>query len=384
MYPLTAATVIQTKELWEELQALFSVLSVRVLFETTSIYDWAAFQERISRTAPDIVILDVAAAGDSLQQTIQKIRTTPPNPQVFAVHTVADPDLILTVLRAGAAEYLYPPFDQSFRNALERVNQNRERARETVHSGGNVIGFVSAKGGCGSTTIACHVASYLPEVARGRVLLADLDLSSGIIGFLMRAKSSYSVSDAASNLQRLDMSYWRGIISNGYPGLEVLSAPSHPAGKDLKPEHLRHILRFTRTQYDWVVADLGRNLNATSLGTFDGFDRVYLVTTADVAALHQAKQMIRVLLDAGYSRDKLALVLNRMPKRLDVTLEELERMLGLPLLVTIPNDYHALEEVYTEGKLLPPESGLGRNYLRLTRKIAGVEESPKKSRFGFF
>ena len=281
-------------------------------------------------------------------------------------------------------EYLFPPFEEPFRNALGRLTVRRQQAHEAVQARDNVVGFVSAKGGCGGTTIACHVASFLPEVCRGRVLLADLDLSSGSVRFVMKAKSPYSLSDVAANLQRLDLSYWRGIVSNGYPGLEVLSAPTTPVGKDLRPEQLRHVIEFARSQYDWVIADLGRNVNTTSLGTVEGIDRLYVVVTGDVVALHQAKHMIRVMLDAGYSRDRLSLVLNRTPKRMDVTLDELEQMLGLPLVITIPDDYQSLDETYAEGRLLTPESGLGRHFMRLACKIARVEESPRKSRFSLF
>jgi Flp pilus assembly CpaE family ATPase len=57
---------------------------------------------------------------------------------------------------------------------------------------------------------------------RGRqgkhVLLADLDLEAGIVRFLMRTKSPYSVMDALNSLQRLDQNYWNALISNGMLG----------------------------------------------------------------------------------------------------------------------------------------------------------------------
>jgi hypothetical protein len=66
-----------------------------------------------------------------------------------------------------------------------------------------------------------------------------------------------------------------------------------------------------------------------------------------------------------------------------VTLEELESMLGAPVYTSIPSDYLALNESYSEGKLLGRGSGLGKHFTRLAMSIAGVSDPKKKfSMFG--
>jgi Flp pilus assembly CpaE family ATPase len=67
---------------------------------------------------------------------------------------------------------------------------------------------------------------------------------------------------------------------------------------------------------------------------------------------------------------------------MDVTLEELEGMLGVPIYSTIVNDYPALQEAYAEGRLVDEASNLGKSIARLTGKIAGTE--PKKKKFSLF
>ena len=383
MYPLTAGIIIETKELWQELMPLLEELSVRLLFELSEVpTDWPAFQERLERVRPDVVFLDVTNLREPLEEVVRRIRTTGAAPAVFALHTAAEPQALLTAIRAGVSEYLFPPLGSHLKAALERLAQSREKARENRKQGGKTVAFVSAKGGCGATTLACHVGVELPRLVNGKVLLADLDLQSGMIAFLLKTKSIYSVADAVNNLQRLDASYWRALISNGIPNLEIISAPSSPASKQLSAAQLKQVLAFARTQYDWTVLDLGRNLNASTLSILDLIDELYLVTTEDVPALHQAKQMIQILLDGGYPRANLRLVLNRVPKRMDVTLEELEGMLGVSIYSTIVDDYPALQEAYAEGRLVDESSYLGKSISRLTAKVAGVE--PKKKKFSLF
>jgi pilus assembly protein CpaE len=197
----------------------------------------------------------------------------------------------------------------------------------------------------------------------------------------MNTKSTYSVTDALNNVARLDQSYWQALVSNGTPNLEILSGPGRP--KPVRHDNVRHVLSFVRTQYDWIVTDLGRGLSAGSLAALDGIDDTYLLTTLEVPALHYAKRVIETLLDTGYRRDRLHVVLNRAPKRSDITLQDLEGILGMPVWSVIPNDYLALQECAADRKLLSPNSYLGRHLTVLSQKIAGVEAPPKK-KFSLF
>jgi len=384
VYPIAAGIVVQTRELWEELNPALRNLSVRTLFELSELpEEWGLFLERIERTRPDVIILDVSRLRLPLDEVVRRIRSSSPQPMVFALNTTNEPDAILEALRAGASEYLHPPFAEPLKAALERLAKTRESARSSHKFGGKTLGFVSAKGGCGATTVACHVALELARQTQCKVLLADLDLQSGLIGFLMKAKSQYSVADAASNLQRLDPSFWRAIVSNGFPGLEIVTAPDTPASREIEPQQLKQVVAFASTQYDWTVLDLGRNMSASTLSILSQIDHCYLVTTNEVPALHEAKMVIQNARNSGYDTSKMRLVINRMPKRSDVTVEELGNMLGLPVYQIIPNDYAQMQEAYAEGRVSDPSSAAGRSFASLAAKMAGLDARKKKfSLFG--
>ena len=144
---------------------------------------------------------------------------------------------------------------------------------------------------------------------------------------------------------------------------------------------MKQVIAFARTQYDWTVLDLGRNVSTATLSMLDMVDETYLVTTPEVPALHQAKQVVQVLLDAGYSRSHLRLLLNRTSKRIDVTFDELESMLGVPVFATVDNDFDALYEAFSEGRLVSDSSGPGADFARLAAKIAGVPGSQEEKIF---
>jgi pilus assembly protein CpaE len=385
MYPLSAGLILESKELWDDLKQAMKDLPVRVSFELPQVpRDWPPFLDRLERVRPDVILLEVAGLGDRLEEVVKRIRSSPAQPAVFAINNSASSEAILAAMRAGATEYLYPPMAVSLAAAFERLSESRQQSRPGQTKGGKVFGFLSVKGGCGGTTVACHVAAELAKQTSSKVLLADLDLQAGLVGFLLKTNSSYTVADAVNNLQRLDHSYWQGLISNGIPNLEIITAPTTPSSKQLPSGHLKQVLAFARTQYDWLVLDLGRNLNQTTLALLDLVDEAFMVTTQEIPALHHAKAMIQTLSEAGYSRSKLHLLLNRVTKRFDVTMEELESMLGLSIFSSLSNDYNSLHEAFSEGRLIESSTELGEDFARLAGKIAGVPEAPRKKKFLLF
>ena len=215
---------------------------------------------------------------------------------------------------------------------------------------------------------------------------SDLDLDSGMVGFITKTKSVYSILDAVSNLHRLDIHYWKALVSNGIPGVEIVPSPLAMASKvQIKDEQIRNILAFARPHYDWTLVDLGRSLSRMAMAALEEIDEACLVTTLEVPALHQSKQIVQTLLDSGYGKNRIKLILNRSPKRLDITPGELEKMLGLPIFFMVPNDYTELYETYAEGRMLNRNSDLGKHMARLASKLSSMgEEKTGKKKFALF
>jgi len=381
MRPLNAALWIASEELLTPARKALADLGVRVVFEQAALVNLQAALMRLAQARPDLVLVEIGELGDRMAEVFREIRALPASPALVAVHRSADPEKILAAMRAGACEFVYPPLETNLRPAIERIAAELGRRRRQT-TGGKTLAFFSAKGGCGATTVACHVAVELQRQTPQRILLADLDLETGLIRFFMKTKTDYSVLDAAHNIDRLDEHFWRALISNGMPRLEVIAAPAVAASVEPpEEESFRRVIRFTRTLYDWVIVDLGRSLNPRTMNALEEIDEGFLVTTLEVPALYQAKQLITTLVSSGYGSDRLRVILNRTPKRPEVTLEEVQTMLGLPVYAALPNDYVTLNEAYTSGELLEPGSGLATAFARLAARIANLPEPRKRMRF---
>jgi len=387
MYPLTIGLAIENRDLWEQAQSCLSDLPFRIIVEHQDIGDVSNFLDRLERMRPDVVLIDISGWREPLEGLVNSIRGAIGDPMIIAINNSADPDAILASMRAGINEYLYPPLRDPLRRALERRSAERSRRRDAgAKGGGKSFAFFSAKGGCGATTLVTHVAAELGRQNQ-KVLLADLDLDSGMVGFITKTKSVYSILDAVNNLHRLDIHYWKALVSNGIPGVEIVAAPLALASKQqIKDDQVRHVLGFAKPHYDWTLVDLGRSLSHTAMAALEEIDEACLITTLEVPALHQSKQIIQTLLDSGYGKNKIRLILNRAPKRLDITPAELEKMLGVPIFAMVPNDYPELYETYAEGRMLNRNSDLGKQISRLAIKLAAleIEEKSPKKRFALF
>lgn len=384
MYPLSIAIAIENASLREQVQDVLRDLPIRVVAEQPEMAGLASFLHQLERASAQAVLLDVACLRDPVEDAVRRLRAAAPDAMIVALDTTAEAEAILAAFRAGVNEYICPPLEANLKRALE-WKSGEQRRREGTRHGARTLAFFSAKGGCGATTIACHVALELGRREQ-KALLADFDLEAGMVAFLTRARSPYSVLDALNNIHRLDLSYWKALVSNGIPNVEIVSAPVAVASRQMpRQDQVRHVLGFVRLHYDWTVVDLGRSLNPVTMNALEEIDDACLVTTLEIPALHQAKQIAETLLSSGYSRNHLRLIVNRAPKRMDIAERELEKMIGVPVYAAIPNNYPELYQCYSEGKLLARGSRLGQHIAELTRKLAGVdEESKPRKRFALF
>jgi pilus assembly protein CpaE len=387
MYPLTIGLAIENRDLLAQTQSCLADLPFRLIVEHQDIGDLSSFLDRLERMRPDVVLVDISNWREPLEGLVASIRGALGDPMIIALNTTAQADSILSALRAGVNEYLYPPLKETLKRTLEKRSNERSRRRDGVtKAGGKTYGFFSSKGGCGATTLVTHVAAELGRHNQ-KVLLADFDLDAGMVAFITKTKSVYSILDAVTNLHRLDLHYWKALVSNGIPGVEIVSSPLTLASKqEPTSDQIRRVIAFARPHYDWTLVDLGRSLGRVTMAALEEIDEACLVTTLEVPALHQSKQIVQTLIDTGYGKNRIKLILNRAPKRLDISPDELEKMLGVPIFHTILNDYAELYETYAEGRMLNRSSELGKQIARLAMKLGSLEDdkTKDKKRFGLF
>ena len=276
---LTAALVIKRKELLEEAERCCQELASQLIVEKHDCGNWASFLEWLQQMQPHLVLIDVEHFQGIVEERVRQVKAAAPTAMLIAVHNAVDSQMIISGMRAGITEYFYPPLAKNLRAVLERRIDEHTRDQFLTNSDRKTIAFLSAKGGCGGTTVACHTAveigKRMSQTGAYHVLLADLDVTGGNIRFLMRAKTPFSVMDAMNASQGMDVVSWNKLVSNGYPALEVMSAPSNFC-LDRMPEQrdIERLLNFARSRYQWTVLDLGCSLTPYTMSMLENINEL--------------------------------------------------------------------------------------------------------------
>ncbi len=385
MMPLTAAFVVGQRVLWEQAHACVQNLPVRIAVEQAEPTDAEALLDRIERHRADVVLVEASLVSLPLDEFIGRLKSAAAQPAVFVLHPEASPERILEALRAGANEFLYPPLTETLRDAFERHSVARSKGEAGVSGGlGKIFGFLSARGGCGATTFAVHVATDIARQNKLPMLVADLDFDAGLLRFLMKSKNTYSVRDALDNLHRMDSSLWKGLVSSHPNRIDFIAAPDEVAAKrHPEREEMTHLMRFIRSMYPVAIIDFGRSVSMAALDSLPELEVLYLVTTLDPATLEHTRHAIEMLEERGFPEQRLKVLLNRVPDKANPDRDGIESFIGRPCAATFRNDFMGLYDAYSEGHLLEQGSALGKELHGLGNSIlarATGEREPEPAR----
>ena len=349
--------------------------------------------DRAARGEIDLVLLDLSLSDNHGLEGLHAIRTHAPSLPVVVLTGFESESLALRAVQSGAQECVVkgtlqgPALAHALRRAIVRHKTNAQTAGlDSRQEGAKIVSFLGAKGGVGSTTIACHVAMELQRQTKGRVLVIDLDLSSNTLAFLMNVSSPYGVTEVSYDFLHLDESSWAKLKVSGPAGVDILQSGGPVFREDNQPkaERVRLILRFVRSLYQWIVVDLGR-LSTLSARVAEDVSRLYLVGSCDLLGLNQTKSVRTALVQAGFNRNLLALILNQAPARTFLSNDELERFLGSPVEATLPECRKDFEDSFQNGKRLGESGKFQKNIAQLVAGIAGEgkDSQAPKPRFSF-
>ncbi len=339
--------------------------------------------DRLARGDIDLVLLDLSLPDSQGLDGLNAIRVHAPSVPVVLLTGFDSEALALRAVQSGAQEYLVkgmlqgPALARALQHAIVRQRIQAESSRHDVRSEqAAVVGILGAKGGVGSTTIACHLGMELKRQTGSRVLMMDLDLGGNALAFLMNVKAPYTIADASEDILHLDEDRWEKLVASTAEGLDVIQSagPACREGALPKVERVRFALRFVRSLYRWVVLDLGR-LSPFSALLCEEASRLYLVSTCDILGLSETKSVVSTLLQAGIDRDCLALILNQSPARTVFSQKELEKLLSIPVAGILPECRQDFEDSALDGKPLGQSRKFQKHIAEFASAISGEKES---------
>ena len=376
---LTAILICQDRELASVFtRSVENSRSFQIMADLKGYPSRQTLEIRLRQLQPDVVLLDLSSSLDAACELIQIITQVAPLTHVIGLHNANDSEALLRSLRLGASDFLYAPFDPAAQlEAADRLRRLKEPDQPADRELGRVIAFASSKPGSGASTLSAQTAFTLKKLTGRRVLLLDLDLMGGTIGFYLKLNHAYSMLDAIEHANRLNPAVWSSMIAH-CGGIDILPAPDAPVSSEVPSDRLHSVLQYARMLYDWVIVDLPAIFYRPSLLMLTEADHMFLVSTGELPSLHLARKAITMLTQLGLTKDRYKLLVNRVNKRDGIGLTDLEKIFNSPVDAMFPNDYFSLHRVVTLGQPLGADCELGKAVEGLARKISGSGVAEKK------
>jgi pilus assembly protein CpaE len=340
--------------------------------------------ERPLADSPVLVIIDADDSDAAEPDLLERLCKCYPAASVMLLTGDQKQDLLIRAMRAGVREVLALPLvHHAFHEALDRIASS---AGIAAMRDGKVVAFISCKGGSGATFLSTNFGYALSTLADKKVLLIDLHGQFGDATlYVSDQKPVMTLSDVCSQIARIDGPFLESCLVHVAPGFGVLAAADDPSrAVEFKPEQMDAILRVARQHYDFIVLDVGRQIDAISLRALDNADTIYPILQLALPDIRDARRLLDIFRSLGYAIEHIRLIVNRYEKGGKLRLQDVQSALGAEVLHTIPNDYMAVTDSVNQGVpvlQLSRSSAVARSLAELVELITARRVAENKGLF---
>ncbi len=318
---------------------------------------------------PDILFVDIRPHGQ-VPAALGPIKRQHPALSIVLAASQLTPELMLEAMRAGVTECVAEPLTlEGIGGAISRIV-----AQRTSAVGGQVFAFVGAKGGVGTTTLAVNVATCFAQ-QRHSTLFIDMHPSYGDAAIQFGAEPKFSLTDALDNTHRLDLAFFHGLTAQTKGGVTLLASPDNTPTAPIDPHRIRLLLDFATRNYQFTVLDLPRS-NPATLDTLEGAQNIFVVTNQELASVRGACRVADAL-SRRYTREKVSVVVSRVDKGAEISVEDIEDVVHAPVRFTFPSDYRVAVQALNEGNpfVLSDRGKLSNAVTAFARQLIGEPET---------
>lgn len=286
----------------------------------------------IPSVKPDVVLMDINMPILNGLEATEKITNSFPSVIVIIMSVQGESEYLKKAMFHGAKEYIIKPF--SYDNLIDTIKITYEKykdrqviavSKEKRKKDGKVITFFSSKGGVGKSVLSLNTSIALSKEKNMKILLVDLDLQFGDISILVNKYNQRTILDSVDEGQIDSYEGFKTYVYKYNENLDMLFAPGKPeAAEYIGKDTIEKIIKVVKNHYDLIIVDTGVNYNDNTLYILDISEKVYFISTMEIAALKNTKLGIKVMQSLGYDNKKLKLVINRFNTSYGINKKDIE------------------------------------------------------------
>lgn len=228
-------------------------------------------------------------------------------------------------------------------------NQSPKIKRKNEGLKGSVLTFFSTASAVGKTVLAVNYAADLAE--RGyRVCLADLDLQFGDVCNYLGLTPEWTFFDYYDQEEaKRDTSDY---MTSTQFGFDVFAAPKEvDEGFIIDADTIVQAITQLRDDYDYILLDTTTGFTGISMAILEQTDVLFLPCVVDfIPSIKDLKIGLDTLHKLQFDYQRVRLILNRNKAETQISIRDVESLLGRPFQYFISNDYQGIMQSIKEAK----------------------------------
>lgn len=348
----------------------------------------AAVAHYLESPTPNLVIVETTLPRNQMLGELDRLaECCDAGTKVVVIGHMNDVVLYRELLKRGVSEYLIAPVAPM--QLIESLsNLYNDPDTDPV---GNVIAFIGAKGGVGSSTV-CHNAAWaMSEILKSDVVVADLDLAFGTTGLDFNQDPIQGIAEALQNPERLDEVLLDRLLTKCSERLSIFAAPVVlDRDYDISADACDIVLDIVRQNVPFVAVDLPHTWTPWVKRVLLQADEIVITAVPDLANLRNAKNLIDLLKQNRTNDVPPRLVMNmvKTPKRPEISVKEFSVALDLEPVQVIDFDCETFGLAANNGQMIEEFSGKAKaaqQFRELALNLAHRKEhkeDKKKSSLG--
>jgi pilus assembly protein CpaE len=318
-----------------------------------------------------ILVLDFSDASMALPIA----RAVDGRPQIasIAVKGGGTREELLQLMQVGIRDVLAGFTSRELRQAAARASAKLSCGQDIL---GDLFAFMPAKPGCGASTVATYSTAIAAQMGLEPTLLLDFDIRLGVTSFLLKAEGIHTIVDALLQTDQLDQDLWSSLVVQ-LGNLHLLGSGPVDFSRQVPPDRYTALLDFALRRYSLVSVDLPGTMDDQECETLMRSKRIFLVCTPDIGALHVARRKAIWLQDLRIA-DKVAVVLNCVDRRSALSVDDIQRIIQLPVRHILPANTGDISRAVQKGVILDSSSGLGKHIARISSELTAGRPAAQK------
>jgi pilus assembly protein CpaE len=312
----------------------------------------AAVAHYLECPTPNLIIVETSLPRTQMLAELDRLaECCDAGTKVVVIGRTNDVVLYRELLKRGVSEYLISPIGPlQFIDSLSSLYNDPD-----TDPVGNVIAFIGAKGGVGSSTVCHNSAWAMSEILKTNVVVADLDLAFGTTGLDFNQDPVQGIAEALQSPERLDEVLLDRLLTKCSERLSIFAAPVVlDRDYEISSDACDIVLDIVRQNVPFVAVDLPHTWTPWVKRVLLHADEIVVTAVPDLANLRNAKNLID-LLKANRANDgppRLVLNMAKTPKRPEISVKEFAVALDITPAQVIDYDSETFGLASNNGQMI--------------------------------